>query len=181
MNLYFFSLISFIRFHYVYRYIYCYITLYILFYALFLPLSFSSSLSNQISRSLEFRISLVHCYCYSTYYIRDSCVRRTAATPIKPRLLWQISRFNSFNGYVVSSIYKFRKKIIYFDQRREKIILIDDLHVVLCDLCSKRLVWFVFKETCMICVRNKLCSLCKENILFERARSIIRLVSVWLI
>lgn len=53
--------------------------------------------------------------------------------------------FDKFRVSVVSTVklrrrYELCKKIVYFDQRREKIVLNDNLHVLLCDLYSKRLV-----------------------------------------
>lgn len=101
--------------------------------------SFSSSLSNRISRSFKFRISLVHCYCYSTNYFRDSYVG------VPQRHLLNRACFDKFRVSVVSTVklrhrYELCKKIVYCDQKREKIVLNDNLHVVLCDLYSKRLV-----------------------------------------
>lgn len=44
------------------------------------------------------------------------------------------------------------RKLFISMKEEKKFILYDNLYAVLCDLCSKRLVRFVFKETCVICV-----------------------------
>ena len=96
-----------------------------IFFLCFLLLSFfSSSLSNRISRFFKFRISLVHCYCAIQPIIFEI---RVFGVPQR-HLLYRAC-FDKFRVSVVSTVksrhrYKLRKKIIYFDQGREKIYFV---------------------------------------------------------
>lgn len=90
----------------------------------FLLLSFfSSSLSNRISRFFKFRISLVHCI------VIQPIIFEIRVFGVPQRHLLYRACFDKFRVSVVSTVksrhrYKLRKKIIYFDQGREKIYFV---------------------------------------------------------
>lgn len=163
MNLYFFSLISFIRFHYVYRYIYIVTLHYIYFsmhsFSLFLSLPLYP-IKFLVHWNFEFHWFIVIAYQPIIFEIH--------VFGVPQRHLLNRAYFDKFRVSIVSTVTLCRryinsvKKLFISIKEGKKLYwsMIYTLYYVicvrrdLCDSCSKRFVCFVLETSCVPCVKR---------------------------